>query len=433
MTAIAARTLATLALCVAFSAHAQLSPAEERIVASAKGRTEEALALLERTVNVNSGTLNTEGVREVGRMFAAELEALGFRTRWVDMPESMQRAGHLLATREGKRGKRLLLLGHLDTVFEKQSPFQAWERRGARVRGPGTVDMKGGNVIMVEALRALHRNGALDDTTITVLLTGDEERLGTPVSVARRELVEAAKKSDAALSFEGQARDPGGRDGVATSRRGSGSFRLTVTAVPGHSAGMFSDKAGFGAIYEGARILNAFREKVAEPGLSFSPGLVVGGTVVSYDTALGSGNAFGKSNVIPRSFIAVSDMRYLDSAQGERARTRMREIVAQSLPGTNAEIRFLRGYPPMPETPGNVRLQELYSKASVDAGLGAVGIYDPADRGSGDIQYAAAHVDSLDGLGPTGRGSHSVDEEMEIASIEKNAIRAAIMIYRLTR
>jgi glutamate carboxypeptidase len=431
--ALLSRTLATLALGIAFAVQAELSPAEERIVAAARGRSEAALALLERTVSVNSGTLNTEGVREVGRIFAAELEALGFRTRWVDMPESMERAGHLLATREGKRGKRLLLLGHLDTVFEKQSPFQAWERRGARVRGPGAVDMKGGNVILLEALRALHRNDALDDTTITVLLTGDEERLGTPVAVARRELLEAAKRSDAALSFEGQSRDPAGRDGVATSRRASGSFRLTVTAAPGHSAGIFSDKAGFGAIYEGARILNAFREKVAEPGLSFSPGVIVGGTVVTYDAALGSGSAFGKGNVIPRSFIASSDLRYIDAAQGDRARARMREIVAQSLPGTNAEIRFFRGYPPMPETPGNARLQELYSKASADAGLGVVGIYDPADRGSGDIQFAAPHVDCLDGLGPIGRGAHTVDEEMEIASIERNAIRAALMIYRLTR
>ena len=433
MSATPSRLLTTLAACVSFAVQAQLSPAEERIVAAAKGRTEEALALLERTVNVNSGTLNTEGVREVGRMFATELEALGFRTRWADMPEAMQRGGHLIATREGKRGKRLLLLGHLDTVFEKQSPFQAWERRGARVRGPGVVDMKGGNVILVEALRALNREGALDDTTITVLLTGDEERLGTPAPVARAELVQAAKRSDAALSFEGQSRDPTGRDGVATSRRGSGSFRLTVTAAPGHSAGMFSDKAGFGAIYEGARILNAMREKVAEPGLSFSPGIAVGGTVVNYDAALGSGNAFGKSNVIPRSFIAVSDMRYLDTAQWERARVRIREIVALSLPGTSAQVTFGRGYPPMPETPGNVRLQELYSKASVDAGLGAVGIYDPADRGSGDIQFAAPHVDCIDGLGPSGRGAHTVDEELEVASIERNAIRAAIMIYRLTR
>ena len=433
MNRMASRLAATVFAAATLAAQAQLSEVEREMVAAAKGRSEEALGLLERSVNVNSGTLNKEGVRQVGKIFAAELEALGFRTRWVDMPEAMERGGHLVATREGKRGKRLLLLGHLDTVFEKDSPFQAWERRGARVRGQGVVDMKGGIVILIEALRAMHRVGGLDDTTITVLLTGDEERLGSPVTVSRRELIDAAKRSDAALSFEGQSRDPSGRDGVAISRRGSGSFRLTVTAAPGHSAAMFTEKAGFGAVYEGARILNAFREKVAEPGLSFSPGIVMGGTVVHYDGALGSGNAFGKSNVIPRSFIAVSDMRFVDAAQRDRARTRMREIVAQSLPGTNAEIAFGGGYPPMPETAGNARLHELYTKASQDAGLGVVGVFDPADRGSGDVQFAAPYVDCIDGLGPTGRGTHSVDEEMEVASIERNAIRAAIMMHRMTR
>ena len=433
MTASLARAFAVLATAFALAAHAQLSPVEERMVAAAKGRTGDALALLERSVNINSGTLNKDGVREVGRMFAAELEALGFKTRWIDMPEAMERGGHLIATREGTRGKRLLLLGHLDTVFEKEGPFQAWERRGGTVRGPGALDMKGGIVILIEALRAMHAVGGLDDTTITVLLTGDEERLGSPVTVARRDLIAAAKRSDAALSFEGQSRDASGRDGVAISRRGSGSFRLNVTAVPGHSAGMFSEKAGLGAIYEGARILNAFREKIAEPGLSFSPGVVLGGTVVSYDSSLSSGTSFGKGNVIPRSFVAVSDMRYTDTAQRDRARARMREIVGQSLPGTNAEILFGGGYPPMPETPGNARLHSLYTKASEDAGLGVVGIFDPSDRGSGDVQFAAPHTDCIDGLGPTGRGSHTVDEELSVASIERNAIRAAVMMHRLTR
>src|SRR6185436_12833956 len=189
---------------------------------------------------------------------------------------------------EGTRGKRLLLIGHLDTVFEKQSPAQAWERRGDKVRGPGVIDMKGGNVIVVEALRALERVGALDDTTITIVFTGDEERVGSPVSVTRRDLIDAAKRSDAALSFEALARDKAGRAMASVSRRASGPFTLTVTAQPAHSAGMFSEDVGFGAIYEGVRILNAFREKLAEPGLTFSPGVVLGGTVVAYDRALGS-------------------------------------------------------------------------------------------------------------------------------------------------
>ena len=425
--------LALLPCLFAAQAVAELAPVEQRIVAAVKERSDDALRLLERTVNVNSGTLNVDGVREVGKLFGDEFERLGFRTRWAEMPPEVARGGHLVAWREGTQGRRLLLIGHLDTVFEKHSPTQAWERSGDRVRGQGVIDMKGGDVIVVEALRALDRVGALADTTITIVFTGDEERVGSPVSVTRRDLIEAAKRSDVALSFEGLTRDKAGRDMATVSRRASGGFTLTVTAQPAHSAGMFSEGVGFGAVYEGVRILNAFREKVAEPGLSFSPGVVLGGTVVAYDAALGSGTAFGKGNVIPRSLTAVGDMRYLTTEQGERARERMREIVSQSLAGTSAEIRFGRGYPPMASTPGNLRLLELYSKASEDAGLGPIGTLEPTERGSGDIQFVSPYLDCLDGLGASGRGSHTVDETLEIRSIERGAIRAALMIYRLTR
>ncbi len=162
----------------AFSAHAvaaALSPVEQRIVADVRARSGEAIRLLEESVNINSGTMNHAGVREVGKRYRSELERLGFETRWIELPPEMRRAGHLVATREGKQGKRLLLLGHLDTVFEVDSPVKKWERKGDRVSGQGVNDMKGGNVIILEALRALHNAGALDDTSITVMFTGDEE------------------------------------------------------------------------------------------------------------------------------------------------------------------------------------------------------------------------------------------------------------------
>ena len=114
-------------------------------------------------------------------------------------------------------------------------------------------------------------------------------------------------------------------------------------------------------------------------------------------------------------------------------RARMREIVAQSLPGTSAEITFREAYPPMSPTPGNARLLAMYSKVSKDAGYGPVGTLDPVERGAGDVQFAAPYADCLDGLGTSGRGSHTVDEEVDLPSLEKGAIRAAIMIYRLTR
>lgn len=428
------RIALTFVLLACTPALAALSEVEQRIVERVKARSAAAIELLERAVRINSGTLNPEGVREVGRLFSAELDASGFRTRWAEMPAEMQRAGHLVATREGLQGKRLLLLGHLDTVFEKQSPVQAWDRRGDRVHGQGVVDMKGGDVAVVEALRALHGLGLLEDTTITVVFTGDEERVGSPRDVARRDLVEAAKRSDAALSFEGSTRLRSGSDLANIARRGSGGFSLQVTAQPGHSAGILSGRTGSaGAIYEGARILNAIREQVMEPGLTFSPGVALGGTAVDYDDKLGTGNAFGKTNVIPRLFVADSDMRYLDRGQLERARAKIQAIAAQSLPGAHAEVTFREGYPPMPATPANQRLLDLYSEVSVDAGFGPVGAVDPNERGAGDIQFAAPHVACLDGLGPWGSGSHSVNESLDLPSVERSAIRAALVIYRLTR
>ncbi len=428
------KPLTALALAaVVFAAHAQsLDPVEQRIASSIRERSDTAVQFLEKTVRVNSGTLNVEGVREVGRLFAAEFEALGFTTRWVEMPPEMQRAGHFVAERKGNRGKRVLLIGHLDTVFEKTSTVPPWDRQGNRVRGQGVTDMKGGDVIVLEALRALHREGALDDTTITVYFTGDEERMGRPATDARRDLIEVARLSDVALAFEGTVVKDG-RVTATVGRRAASGWRLLVTARPAHSGGVFSPDSGYGAIYEGARILNAFREQLIEPGLTFNPGIVVGGTRVTHDESSATATAFGKSNVIAEYFEVVGDLRFIDNAQRDRVRARMREIAEQSLPHAKAEITFREGYPAMAPTAGNLKLLELYSKASADAGLGSIEALPPGERGAGDVQWVAPYLDTLDGLGTTGSGSHTEREQLEIPSIERGAIRAAVAIYRLTR
>ncbi len=430
------KTSSVLALVLAFvvagTAHAQLTDTEQRIVAAVKQRMPQALELLEKSVRINSGTLNPEGVRQVGAIYRAELDALGFTTRWVEMPPAMKRAGHLAAARDGGQGKRVLLLGHLDTVFEKDSAVALWERRGDRVRGQGVNDMKGGDVIMIEALRALQSVGLLDKTRIEILFTGDEERTGAPLEVARAPMIEMAKRADYALSFEGSAKF-NGLDTASIARRSSGGWTLTVRGRPGHSAGVFSQGAGYGAIYEGTRILNAFREQLMEPNLTYNVGLVLGGTSVGYSDDTATGTAFGKSNVIARDFQARGDIRYLTPEQGERVKRRMREIVAQSLPGAQANITIGESYPPMPPTDAGRRLLDLYSQASQDAGLGTIGTLDPSMRGAGDVQFVAPYTTGIDGLGAAGSGSHTDDEDMEIASIERGAIRAAIILHRLTR
>lgn len=409
-----------------------LTPDEAQLVARVRQHTPAALQLLERSVLINSGTLNPAGVREVGALFAQEFEALGFKTRWVDMPAEMRRAGHLVAERTGDQGQRVLLIGHLDTVFEKDSPVPPWQSDGRRVRGQGVSDMKGGDVIVLLALRALHEQGALAGRTVRAVFTGDEERVGAPVETARAALLEAARQSDVALAFEGATRDDQGRDAATVGRRASGSWRLTVTARTGHSAGVFG-RDGFGAVYEAARVVNAFREQLIEPDLTFNAATLVAGTSASWDDAESQGKAFGKSNVIPRDAQVRGDLRYLTAEQGARARERMQAIVEQSLPGTRSRISFHEAYPPMAPTPGNLRLLQAYSQASADAGLGEVVAFPPGQRGAGDVQFVAPLVDSLDGLGAAGGGAHTPDEWLDIASIERGAIRAALLIYRLTR
>jgi glutamate carboxypeptidase len=410
-----------------------LSPEEERIVSLVKANSGKALELLEKTVNINSGTMNHKGVREVGQVFRAEFDKLGFKTQWIDMPKEMQRAGHLVATREGRQGKRVLMIGHLDTVFEANAPMQKWQRQGDRASGQGVNDMKGGDVIIIEALRALHAAGALDNTTISVIFTGDEENAGNPKEISRRDMVNLAKRSDVALAFEATVLDENGKATGTIGRRSSTSWQLEVKGKQGHSSGIFNASAGYGAVYEVARILDTFRQQLPEPNLTFNPGLVLGGTEVTYDGAAAKGTAFGKSNVIANSATVKGDLRFLTPEQGEQARARMRAIVAQSLPGTSAQIRFEDGYPPMAPTEGNLQVLELYSKASADAGLGPIAALPPGLRGAGDVQFVAPYVDSLDGLGATGKGAHAPGEDLDVRSIEQGAIRTAVLLYRLTR
>ncbi len=429
-----AALFATLPAIVSSASAAGLSPVEQKMVEAIKARSPAALALLEKSVNINSGTMNHEGVREVGKIFRAELDALGFTTKWVDMPPAMQRAGHLVATKTGKgKGKRLLLIGHLDTVFEKDSVVTPWKPDGKRVFGQGVSDMKGGNVIIIEALRAMKAAGTLDDATISVIMTGDEERAGDPISVSRADMIALGKQSDVALAFEGMIRDVNGTEFASIARRASGGFTVNITARQGHSSGVFGPVAGYGAGYEAARIINAFREQLQEPNLTYSVGLMLVGTDVEFDDVLSKGTAAGKRNVIPPKGIITGDLRYLTHEQRDRVRARMTEIVSKSLNGTSATVSFAEAYPPMAPTDGNMAIYKLYTQASEDAGLGKIELTAPSTRGAGDIQFVAPYVDCLDGLGAAGGATHSPGEYLNPESIERNAIRAAILMSRLTR
>ena len=428
-------TAALSLVALSIPAEAKLSPAETRMVQTVDAEQGRTLTMLERWVNQNSGSLNLDGVTKVGEMLRGELEPLGFTVQWVDM-RSTGRAGHIVATHKGNsQGKKLLLIGHLDTVFEPDSPFQRWARRGNDGEGPGAGDDKGGMAVMVAALRAMQDAGKLKNADIEIVLTGDEEDSGNPIDVARRDLIAAGKRADVALDFEGLAQEvgPGGLvDMGSIARRSSDSWTLTVTARSGHSSGIFTPEAGSGAIYELARIVDSFRRELPEDKLTFNVGLIGGGATAKLDEGRIRLEATGKSNIIAATAVARGDLRALSQEQIDRAQAKMRAIVAKPLNGATARLEFdAGGYPPMAPTENNRALLARLNSVNRDMGLPEMGELDPVKRGAGDISFVAADVDGLVGLGPASRGDHAPGETVDIASIWKQAKRAAILMSRL--
>ncbi|HEV8399571.1 MAG TPA: M20/M25/M40 family metallo-hydrolase [Gemmatimonadales bacterium] len=405
-----------------------LDRTEQRIRGAIGAAGAEQITYLQRVVDIPSSTLNLEGVRKAGAVFRASFDSLGFTTQWVAVPDAVGRAGHLVAEHRGKPGAvRLLLIGHLDTVVEPAGPN--FVREDSSARAVGGADMKGGDVIILYALKALQATGVLRDMNITIVFTGDEEHPGEPLAEARRALIEAAHHSDVALAFEA-----GNRADATVARRGASGWRLTASGRQAHSAGVFGDAAGYGAIYEIARILDAFRAQLGgEQYLTFNSAIIVGGTDVSYDTVAISGTAASKLNIIPSHAVAHGDLRFISAEQLQRTRQRMREIVAQHLPGTDAGVVFRDEYPAMSPTPGNARLLAVYDSASKALGYGAVAALDPGRRGAGDISFVAPVIDGLDGLGALGSGSHAPGERVDLKTLPMQTERAALLLYRLGR
>jgi glutamate carboxypeptidase len=405
---------------------------EQRMIEWIDAHSEDAIALLAETVNIPSGTMNHEGVRKVGDVMRRELDALGLETEWIEQPPELQRGGHLFARKTTGTGPKFVLIGHLDTVFEAEDEFSAFVRDGDRATGPGVDDMKGGNVVIVYALKALREAGLLDDIPVVVAYTGDEEKAGRPLSISRKHLIEAGQWADIGLGFE-SAIHYDGSDWGTIARRSSSNWMLTVEGRRAHSSDIFSEDVGAGAIFEAARILDSFYEDVrGERELTFNAGTIQGGTDVRYDRQQNRGTTFGKTNVVAQTAIVHGGIRAISPEQLERAKTKMRAIVAANLPQTSATLEFDEGYPPMAPTDGNRALLQALSKVNVDLGRGPMQELDPLKRGAADVSFVAPYTDALAGLGTLGKGGHTPDESVDLTSLPLAIKRAAILIYRLS-
>ncbi|WP_339812168.1 M20/M25/M40 family metallo-hydrolase [uncultured Imperialibacter sp.] len=413
-------------------ANGQVSKAEKHLVKYIDQHNNQALQLLEEIININSGTMNFNGVKAVADVLMPRFKALGMEVEWKE-GSAWNRAGHLVAKTKGGKGRKILLIGHLDTVFELESPFQKYNvLNDSTASGPGIADMKGGDVIILQALSALHDAGLLKDMSITVVMTGDEELSGDPLSLSKQELVEAAKWADIALGFENGDGNPGTAN---VARRSSSGWTLKVTGNAAHSSQVFKPEVGAGAIYEAARILTEFYEALStEEYLTFNPGMILGGTNVSYDESIDGGRATGKSNVVAKDAIVTGDIRTISPEQLQRTQKTMTEIAAKHLPRTNATITFDEGYPPFAPTDGNYALLKQLSKVSTDLGFMPVEPVNPSNAGAADISFTSPYIEmGLDGLGMGGKNDHTVNEIGDLKVLPMQSKRAAVLLYRLTR
>lgn len=289
-----------------------------------------------------------------------------------------------------------------------------------------------GDVIIVQALKALRDTGLLKSMNIVVVLTGDEEDAGLPLSKAREALVAAARGAEVALGFEDGDGDP---SHAVVARRGTREWQLTVTGATGHSSQIFSEAFGAGAIFEASRILNTFREKMAgQPHLTFNPAAIVGGTTVNMDASQARGTAFGKTNVIPSRVIVTGDLRALTMQQFHAAEETMRAAVATAVPPVQAAISFEEGYPPLAPTSGNASLLSRYDRGSRDLGLGAVTAVSPDKAGAADVAFIAGEVSSvIDAVGLKGHDDHSPGEPADLRTLPIQTKRAAVLLARIAR
>lgn len=402
------------------------SPSETElgIVARVEQQLRDTVDDLAASIDIDSATENFEGIERLARFYEEQFEEIGFDARWVPLPESSGRAGHFVAVHEGTVGPRILLIGHLDTVLEGER----WRVADGVAFGSGTADMKGGNMVILAALRALHAEGLLENRRFAVYFTGDEESPGSPISTVRAGLIEEAKRSDVALAYETAVGDH-----AVVGRRGIVTWKLEVRGQTGHSSGIFSAERGSGAIFEAARILDAFHNALKRPNVTFNASVIVGGTDVEFDGSAHTGSAHGKTNVVPQRVVAEGDLRFLSPEELSSARKTMEAIVGANLPGTTARIIFEEGYPAMAPTEGNRRLLQTLSALSTDLGYGPVTEYDPSRRGAGDVSFVAEYLDSLDGLGVHGSHTHAPGESLRLDTLEQQITRTAVLLYRLTR
>lgn len=399
-----------------------LTADERTMTAWLDGQEAAMLQLLERITNINSGSLNKPGINALATLFSDELRLLGFDITTLpgdvivtpSCPGSnytLDLTDHVLASKPGK-GTRLLLMGHLDTVFPLDSPFQTFSRVGDTVFGPGVADMKGGLVVMLYALKALHEAGELENISLSVLLNSDEE-MGSLSS--RRFLEEQAQLHDYGLVYESS-----GANTMVRQRKGLGQARFVVHGKASHAGGAHAQ--GRSAIKELAyKIVEIERMTDYESGVTVNVGVINGGEA---------------RNTIAPCAEALVDLRYPESQQGVDAVTQFEQIFntvfSYSVDSGELTTESWTNLHRPPKIPTEQSDRLLDKTIAIGRLLGQeLGVSNSGGGTDGSLTQAMG-LPTLDSLGVSGSGAHSDREQASAASILQRAKLSAILMQRLS-
>jgi len=398
-----------------------ITPHEQEINSWLASQENNMLALLERVTNINSGTLNKSGVDEVAAIFSNELRELGFSIstlpgETIAMPScpgsdyNIDVTDHVLANKSGS-GPKFLIIGHLDTVFPPDSPFQEFRREGDVMYGPGVADMQGGLVVLLYALKALEEFSELEDLAISVLLNSDEE-IGSLSS--RPYIEEQARLHDWGLIYESS-----GTNTLTRTRKGLGQARFVINGIASHAGG--AHEQGRSAIKELAyKIVQIENMTDYETGVTVNVGIVNGGEA---------------RNTVAPCAEALVDLRYPEPEQGLEAERQFQEIADQvySYPVDSGEITtetWINLHRP-PKIPTEESDHLLEKTRSIGRLLGQdLGVTDSGGGTDGSLTQAVG-LPTLDSLGVAGTGAHSNREEARISSLVERAQLSALLIRRL--
>ncbi len=383
-----------------------MQPMIQKIAEDIYFRQQEMLDLLRQLVLIQSGSHNKEGLDRMAETMAGILAGTGMDSRVVPFTH----CGNMVIARTPKAGeqKGLLLVGHMDTVFAADTSFDWFQEDETCAYGPGVLDMKGGLVVGVFALKALARFGMLQDLAVTFLCNSDEE-VGSPYS--RGLIEELSQKSKMALVLEG-----GGLDGeLVVGRKGKIGLQVQVWGQGGH-AGNFSGSAKPSAVMEAAHKVLSLEELNSPPGIQVNVGRVQGGT---------------RPNCIPEKALLEVDIRYQDAGEEKVLQDRIQSILKTSqVPGTSCTWEVVSSRPPMPR---GKQGEALYALAREAAGELGIAIGREVRGGVSDANFIAAlGLPVLDGLGPVGDHDHSPSEYILKNSLtQRCALTAACILKAL--